>query len=562
MPGDDDSLDPKDMAGGEPTPTMSGAMNENLGLPGNLSAGVPSAPAMTPSQAITQKHGGLLTGLASVLIDGLTAGLTTPQSGQGMEQSAAKAMQLPQQRQQQQMNIQSQQLMLKAQLAQSHIQDLQSRLMLSSLNDELESGMTDMAWKFFNKALDNGQAKMVSGEGTREAAASRLKELHDQNPDKANNLFLAPGMTKGSFGVWEVYPKNASKEDQEYTIPGDEDSGIPDQNLKFPAGTDMGTMKTMISSATRDQIAKIHAASTAQQTQAKATEGAANRTSREKIAADRNAAQGQRAATAQANKDAKQQQKDDRDTVYGMNPQTSELEMTSRSDAEQRGLQGIYSVKAGDIQKDKQATRQLNDVQLNTSRFNTAIQAAQQKGISGTDYVNMHSILNKAGALDLNVAIGEGGNIKLPVISSLIEGLNREVNSEAYAKLSPEAKGLLDGYIRTLASVPAYQKALTGIGRSNKEMLDLELANIPNPTMKPADMARKMQQFQENIDRATEGFPKFPGMQSPKEVKQQLSGKFASREDATQTRSQGRPVVLNGKVIGYTKDGKTMTPVQ
>ena len=58
-------------------------------------------------------------------------------------------------------------------------------------------------------------------------------------------------------------------------------------------------------------------------------------------------------------------------------------------------------------------------------------------------------------------------------------------------------------------------------------MLDLELANIANPTMAPADIVRKQGQFQENLDRASEGFPKLPGLQHPREVRAQYETQSA-----------------------------------
>ena len=223
---------------------------------------------------------------------------------------------------------------------------------------------------------------------------------------------------------------------------------------------------------------------------------------------------------------AKQDMKDTRTSVYALDPQTHELVFTNRADAEAKGMQGIEEVKAGDIQKDRAALRQLNDVQMNLSRYTAAANTSLRARPTKSDYINLHSILNKAGIADLNVAISEGGHVSIPLVSSVLEGMSRQEKSDAYRLLSPQAKALLDGYIRSLSAVPAYQKALTGIGRSNKEMLDLELANIPNPTMEPEDIQRKLSQFQENVDRASEGFPKLPGLQHPREVKDQYERQF------------------------------------
>lgn len=224
---------------------------------------------------------------------------------------------------------------------------------------------------------------------------------------------------------------------------------------------------------------------------------------------------------------AKQNMKDARTSVYALDPQTHELVFTTRADAEAKGMQGIEEVKAGDIQKDRAALRQLNDVQMNLSRYTAAANTSLRTRPTTSDVVNMHSILNKSGIADLDVAISHGGHVSVPLVSSILEGMSAQEKSDAYRLLSPQAKALMDGYIRSLSAVPAYQKALTGIGRSNKEMLDLELANIPQPFMEPEDIQRKLSQFQENVDRASEGFPKLPGLQHPREVKAQYEQQSA-----------------------------------
>ena len=269
------------------------------------------------------------------------------------------------------------------------------------------------------------------------------------------------------------------------------------------------------------------------------------------VLADRaDKAQAARETEAETKERRAEDRKDKGVSVYAED-ENGQTILTNRYMAQLKG-QAYEVATPGDINRDRQATRQLNDVQLNVSRYTKAANDAAKTEPTTKDYVNMHSILNKAGALDLNIAIGEGGSIKIPVLSGLIEGLNREVNSEAYADLSAQGKALLDGYIRSLSAVPAYQKALTGIGRSNKEMLDLELANIPNPTMKPADIQRKLGQFQENIDRATEGFPKLPGLKTAKETRESTEGK--NKSEPANTPKQGDTQTHAGAT--YTFDGK------
>jgi hypothetical protein len=211
-----------------------------------------------------------------------------------------------------------------------------------------------------------------------------------------------------------------------------------------------------------------------------------------------------------------------------------------------------------DVNKDRQATRMLNDVQLNTSRYTKAANdynqpdltyhgkpVGQDNPVSSTSFLrslagvpkqittsddlrandntNFHTLLNDAGWAKINASISAGGHIEVPVLTAFGEALSRGLKSKAFDELSDQGKEIYRGYVRTMAAVPAYQKALTGIGRSNKEMLDLELANIANPTMSPEAILDAQSKFQENIDRASEGFPQnLPGLKNIKQTRSEV----------------------------------------
>lgn len=234
--------------------------------------------------------------------------------------------------------------------------------------------------------------------------------------------------------------------------------------------------------------------------------------------------------------------------------------IANEGDAKAAGLP-FEEMKPGDINKDKQAMRQLNDVQLNTSRYTKAAQAyadpnapltyhgkpvseanpvhpegplsliglggaiTDPQALRARDNTNLNTLMNKAGYANLDASISAGGHITIPAVTAFGESLSREINSRAYNELSDQGKELYDGYVRTMASIPAYQKALTGIGRSNKEMLDLELANIAHPGMAPGDIVRKQAQFQQNIDKATDGFPRnMVGVKHPSQTRREVEG--------------------------------------
>lgn len=179
-----------------------------------------------------------------------------------------------------------------------------------------------------------------------------------------------------------------------------------------------------------------------------------------------------------------------------------------------------------DRNKDLSAITQLGDVQLNTSRYTKAAKAYQNVDAltRASDQTKLHDLLNKAGFWDFKIT-GDWG-VDLPILSALSEGLSRQEKSASYNQLSKEGKDLFDGFVRTMSAIPAYQKALSGIGRVNKETLELELNNIANPSMAPEDILRKQREFQQNIDVASGRFPhNLPGTQNaPWVVRQQEEG--------------------------------------
>jgi hypothetical protein len=247
----------------------------------------------------------------------------------------------------------------------------------------------------------------------------------------------------------------------------------------------------------------------------------------------------------------------DRGTIGYAEDKDGQTILTNKFDAGLNG-QTFEPSTPGDVNKDRAATRQLNDVQLNTSRYTKAARDYDAANLSPQiiqkDTDNLAWIMNKSGFYDINASISAGGNITLPMVTAAGEKASTLKKSEQYNALSPQGKELFNGYIRTLASVPAYQKALTGIGRSNKEMLDLELANIANPTLGTKVILDKQAQFQENINRATEGFPKLPGMKKASQVKSETEGTYTAPKPADVQRTG----TFKGQTVYQLKNGTTV----
>jgi len=224
-------------------------------------------------------------------------------------------------------------------------------------------------------------------------------------------------------------------------------------------------------------------------------------------------------------------------------------------------LSNAEPVKSGDVSKDKTALRQLNDVQINTSRYAKAQRDYESARLTdtqrATDTDKMQEILalqNQSGGSLLSAGTSGISLNSIPVVGAKLNKENYKQAQEDLAALTPQARAKLNGYLRTAAAVPAYQKALTGIGRSNKEMLDLELNNIPMPYYDAATSGERMTSFQENIDQASNGFPNnIPGVKHPSATREETEGRTKpSPADVVNTGT------YKGKTVYQLKNGKTV----
>jgi hypothetical protein len=207
--------------------------------------------------------------------------------------------------------------------------------------------------------------------------------------------------------------------------------------------------------------------------------------------------------------------------------------LTNQFDAAQAGQQ-FQPVKPAQIASDRNAIRLLGDVQLNSSRYTkaasdyaTANLSPEQKDVDRTSFA---TLLTSAGWWDAEASISSGGHISLPVITAFTEAASKLRRSDDYTSMSPQGKEMFDSFVRTTASLPAYQRALSGSSRSNKETLELELQNIPNPSLATPDVIRKLGQWQENLNTISQGYPKLPGIKSPKDIRESVETPTMSPE--------------------------------
>jgi hypothetical protein len=210
--------------------------------------------------------------------------------------------------------------------------------------------------------------------------------------------------------------------------------------------------------------------------------------------------------------------------VFAVDPTTNQRVMTTRPEAQAKGYTNVVPVKESDINKERDATAMTNDVQLNTSRYRTAVRQMYQEPMNGKQAIAITALLPEK----LGIDIGHGIGLNLPDV------IQKTANAAAFSVLSPTQKRAVIGYYSTLASVPAAQKALTNIGRSNKEMLDLELRTIPTPAMDGGTFDAMLDRFQGNIDQTAAKNVRIPGMPSTAEVRSENEPGWQPKQNKSQ----------------------------
>ena len=254
------------------------------------------------------------------------------------------------------------------------------------------------------------------------------------------------------------------------------------------------------------------AASAATQREADTDKRQANQFSEEeKLLSRREASQGARLAKTEADKDSRAMgyyMDDKGNTVYGSKGDADKIHST------------FETITPADVNKDRQAVRQLNDVQKNTSAYRKSIDAIPSN-ISALAASNMEAIASDKTIGPKLEAFGFG--LDTGMVNDVLKGTSK---ASAWNHLSPQEQDAMIGYLRAKGSVLAYQKALTGVGRTNKEQMEIEMENLPAPWVGAKVADKQMDAWQQNIDRATEGFPSnLPGIKSPKQVREETEGK-------------------------------------
>ena len=240
--------------------------------------------------------------------------------------------------------------------------------------------------------------------------------------------------------------------------------------------------------------------------------------------------------------------------AIAVDPNTKQRVLTTLGDAQKQGLTNPIKATQTDVEKAGEFNAQANDVQMNTSRYKVALNGIQTP-FSQDEVNHVARILS-----DPKVSNSIANLAGMPAVMSIIEQGARAADFNA---LPPDKQDALVGYLRMKNSAIAYQKMLTNQGRTSKEGLDIELANIPSPILGATVANKQLQAFQENIDVAAQRGVKLPWMETPADVRNRIENAPRPQPQAPQgqfTAPGGRPVTPGQQVIG--KDGKLHTVTQ
>ncbi len=245
--------------------------------------------------------------------------------------------------------------------------------------------------------------------------------------------------------------------------------------------------------------------------------------------------------------------------VIAFNPKTGQRVLSTAAEARASGLANPVSVSETDIEKESATTKQLNDVQMNVSRYQNAVNAIpgsiSQKSVNHMARILSNDVVN-------STVLSPVGMATLPSI------LEQGARAADWNALTPEEQQATIGYLRAKGSIIAFQKALTQVGRTSKEALEIEMNNLPSPLVGATVANKQLAAFQENVDTASQGLTKVPWLETPKDVRQRIesqaqvarpqktSGQFKGRLSQDAGESSFRPgmsVLIHGNVKKIAK---------
>jgi hypothetical protein len=482
--------------------------------------GAPGAP--TVSQ-VAQQHGGLLTGLAGVLLDGISAGMhaqaTAPlygAPGSNFARGFVQNEEMPQLRQQQKQAMwHSMSAIQKDQLSmlQAHVQAMQTRGALQRAGEDALMGLTEDQRKVLDQDIQDGITEKVYESDDYTDVQNHLSELRNSAGGDGIDYWAKPtsltwdkdGNPSGSH--WVIIKDDPNKTlgiSRSFQVPDgvDDDGNMSYRTVKAPADMKVRDYRKFYEQAFHDGMVQWD------------------------LAAKQRAGLGAGAG----------------DYVKVLDPQSGKARVMSRAEAIKSKFK-VISPKVTDPEISKWTTsrNELGIAQKATSTYASAIQDYNNvdEATKMKDQALMDEIMNDKDVKLLgsfSIKIGAGGNVELPVGDSLVHALDTYARAKMYANLSPQAKTLFNAMRQMEAGAPAYSRAMLESARgATQQSVNLDLGMVPNPALVIADPGGAVSQlglFQGNISRTDRGIPDLEGVDSLDSIRQQYEQGFSSDKEA------------------------------
>jgi hypothetical protein len=201
---------------------------------------------------------------------------------------------------------------------------------------------------------------------------------------------------------------------------------------------------------------------------------------------------------------------------YAVDPKTGQTVQTTGDEIKAKKYTNPVKVTEGQISKDRDANATMGDVQINISRYDQALKRLP----IDANRTAIAAAINEGGMTlgAHNSALG----VQIPT-----DWFNKITNSAVWGELSGPEQDAVIAYYRAKGAIPAFVKAVTGSGRANKETMDIEMANMPDPTLPKQAAQKQLDAFQENVGQRSKSIPKLAGVESQREIKQRIDDENA-----------------------------------
>lgn len=236
--------------------------------------------------------------------------------------------------------------------------------------------------------------------------------------------------------------------------------------------------------------------------------------------------------------------------------------LDSRMAARQAGGKIIgRTMSPTEVDKETSITAQLNDVQLNLSRYQAAVDALGGKlPQDQIDAMTKIIAIDKAleGPVGNESITGQISAGQIPIAASQAQQSEMGAAWNYLAQKNPAGEAMMRGYFRMRGALLAYQRVISGSARQSQLGLQFEAPNVPEPYVGVGVASRRLKDFQENMDTVAKQVTRIPGMDIPSDIRDRFTGQRPQAQGGGAAAAAGAketPVTRNGKIIGYTQDG-------